>query len=275
MTEYDLRPLRLGEILDRTFSLYRRYFLLFIGISGIPRLLSLAVGFVQLWSHPGRPYRFGALDFGLMLLSFIVAVVVYLLAQGGTVVAVSEIYLGRTTSIATALRRAWEELGTLFGVVTLNGLATGAALLAFLIPGIYVGCRLLVCVPAALIEGRTPGASLGRSWNLTQGYAGRSFVIVVIYTVITLGVIALVQVPMLALVASARFNADLQRIYLALNQVVMVGAGVLIAPIFLISAAVFYFDLRVRKEAFDLQFMMDPTSERAARGGDSVPSILS
>ena len=33
-------------------------------------------------------------------------------------------------------------------------------------------------------------------------------------------------------------------------------------PFLLIASAVFYFDLRVRKEAFDLQFMMDPESER-------------
>jgi hypothetical protein len=39
MPAMDLRPLSLGEILDRTFSLYRRFFLLFIGISAIPRLL--------------------------------------------------------------------------------------------------------------------------------------------------------------------------------------------------------------------------------------------
>jgi hypothetical protein len=33
MPELDLRPLSLGEILDRTFTLYRRNFLLFFGIT--------------------------------------------------------------------------------------------------------------------------------------------------------------------------------------------------------------------------------------------------
>lgn len=36
MPELDLRPLSLGEILDRTFTLYRRNFLLFAGIIAIP-----------------------------------------------------------------------------------------------------------------------------------------------------------------------------------------------------------------------------------------------
>jgi len=36
MAAIDLRPLSLGEILDRTFSLYRNNFLLFFGITAIP-----------------------------------------------------------------------------------------------------------------------------------------------------------------------------------------------------------------------------------------------
>lgn len=42
MAQLDLRPLSLGEILDRTFSLYRRHFMLFLGITAIPNLLVLA-----------------------------------------------------------------------------------------------------------------------------------------------------------------------------------------------------------------------------------------
>ena len=33
MNTFDLRPLSVGEILDRTFTLYRRHFWLFIGIA--------------------------------------------------------------------------------------------------------------------------------------------------------------------------------------------------------------------------------------------------
>jgi hypothetical protein len=40
MAALDLRPLSLGELLDRTFSLYRRNFWLFLGILRIPYLVS-------------------------------------------------------------------------------------------------------------------------------------------------------------------------------------------------------------------------------------------
>ena len=36
MGNLELRPLSVGEILDRTFTLYRGNFILFVGISAIP-----------------------------------------------------------------------------------------------------------------------------------------------------------------------------------------------------------------------------------------------
>ena len=39
MAALDLRPLSLGELLDRTFFLYRRHFLLFVGIAAMPQLI--------------------------------------------------------------------------------------------------------------------------------------------------------------------------------------------------------------------------------------------
>ena len=38
----DLRPMSVGELLDLTFSLYRKRFLLFVGIMAIPQLFALA-----------------------------------------------------------------------------------------------------------------------------------------------------------------------------------------------------------------------------------------
>jgi hypothetical protein len=115
MAELDLRPLSLGEVLDRTFSLYRRNFLLFLGIAAIPELLTLAFQLAQLFMQPRpgtatvvlRSPSQTALSPGMgtiMLIGFFVGLLVYLVAylfsQGGTVYAVSELYLGRTTTIA-------------------------------------------------------------------------------------------------------------------------------------------------------------------------------
>jgi hypothetical protein len=42
----NLRPMNLGEILDRTFQIYRAKFLVFVGIAAIPALVMMALNFI-------------------------------------------------------------------------------------------------------------------------------------------------------------------------------------------------------------------------------------
>ncbi|MDQ2776077.1 MAG: glycerophosphoryl diester phosphodiesterase membrane domain-containing protein [Acidobacteriota bacterium] len=284
MTRLELRPLTLGEILDRTFTLYRRHFLLFIGIAAIPQVLVLAVNLIFLLSgaKTGRvtpasaaALGYAGLAFVLALITLVVAIIAYLFSQGGTIFAVSELYLGRSTSIAASLKRVWADIGSLFGVLVLNGLVIGVGILLLIVPGIYFACRLLVCVPSALIEGRGPSESLSRSWNLTRGCAGRAFVILLIFMAISVAIGALAGGPFGYIVATVK-DPEVLRMWMIVAQIVNSIASVLVTPVLLIATSVFYFDLRVRKEAFDLQFMMDPHSERTTgSGSQSVPSILS
>ena len=58
MAALDLRPLSLGEILDRSFSLYRENFWLFVGIVAIPHLFTLAFKWLSSpWRRPRYPCR--------------------------------------------------------------------------------------------------------------------------------------------------------------------------------------------------------------------------
>ena len=140
MATLDLRPLSLGEILDRTFALYRSHFALFLGITAIPQLLVLALRLAQLFlvpapqgnsrAMPGSTAApaVSALAVGgsivVGILAIVVALVAYLLSQGATVSAVADLYLGRTPTIGASFQKVRRDLGTLFGVVTLNGLVT-------------------------------------------------------------------------------------------------------------------------------------------------------
>src|SRR5207248_8589713 len=167
MADLDLRPLSLGETLDRTFTLYRKHFLLFAGITAIPQLLVLALRLAQtlFMTSPAARRNLpveqlqagtsnGLLAFGIVgvIVGLMVYLVAYLFAQGGTVFAVSDLYLGKSTTIGASLGRMRGQLGSLFGVILLNGLAVMGAFILQIIPGIYVACRLLTCVPAALLE---------------------------------------------------------------------------------------------------------------------------
>jgi len=274
MADLDLRPLSLGEILDRTFSIYRKNFLLFVGITAIPQLLVLALRLAQtLFFFPvgqrnvpgeqlqGRPGFGGLVALGIVgvIVGVVVYLVAYLFAQGGTVFAVSELYLGRTTTIGAALGRMRGQLGSLFGVLMLNGLVAGLAFLLLIIPGIYVACRLITCVPAALLEDLGPRSSLERSWGLTKDYAGRAFVINLLYFVLAYAAAFLFTLPFGVAIALSAKNPEALRLWTAISHLGEFVGEVLVSPILTIATAVFYYDLRVRKEAFDLQFMMNPT----------------
>jgi hypothetical protein len=279
MADLDLRPLSLGEILDRTFSLYRRNFLLFIGITAIPQLMVLASNLAQtLWkgsvaskAAPGQMIAMGAT---LVIVGLIIYFVAYLFAHGATVYAVSDLYLGRSTSIGASLRRMQGQAGILFGVLLLNGLATLAGFILLIIPGFYVACRLITSVPAALLEQLGPSESLSRSFALTRDNAGRAFVIYFLYFALFYGFFLLLVGPFLFAMALSVKNPGMLRTWQALSQFGSFFATTLVTPFFTIATAVFYYDLRVRKEAFDLQMMMNP-NESVAPAAAGLPSMLS
>jgi hypothetical protein len=270
---FDLRPLSIGDILDRTFLLYRRYFPLFLGITAIPQVLVLAWNLARtLTASAGNPtltLALGAYNIALTFLGLILAVMAYLFAQGATVLAVSELYLGKSTSISASLKRVWDDFGPLFGVIALNGLVVGFGFLLLVIPGIYLMCRLLVCVPAALIENRGPRESLDRAFDLTRANAGRAFVILLLSAVLTYAATALFVIPITIATLTAAHDPNKLRLYTALTQISTTVAGILVTPVALIATSIFYYDLRVRKEGFDLEFMMNPDAPQAPRSSAS------
>jgi len=281
MAELDLRPLSLGEILDRTFALYRRNFLLFFGITALPQLLVLGFNLSQmlLTGRLGAPKVLSGSSIGLgiigMLMGLIVYLVAYLFAHGGTVYAVSDLYLGRSTSIGASLRRMRGQAGSLLGVLILNGLVVAVAFIFLIVPGVYMACRLITCVPAALLENRGPRESLERSFALTKDNAGRSFVIYLLYFSILYAMFFLLAFPFLLAIAFSAKNPAMVTWWTILMQVGNSLAAILVTPIFTIASTVFYYDLRVRKEAFDLQIMMNPNEGALPAASTGLPSILS
>ncbi|HTS11224.1 MAG TPA: hypothetical protein VMH00_03830 [Candidatus Limnocylindrales bacterium] len=264
MAETDLRPMTLGELLDRTFTLYRNNFLLFAGIIALPLLayMGVSIGFT-VWTsgmtttrgNPAlNPAYIGGVFLGLFV-GFAIYMVMIEMAHAATVFAVSDLYLGRTPTVRQSFARLKGRILRLLGVAILCGLIVGAGFIALFIPGIILACRLAVAVPVTMLEDEYPAAAISRSMELTKGFAMQVFLIGLLIWVISFGVSMLFQSPFFFLIAMQK-NGLLPLGMQILQHLCTFLAAVLVGPIGTIAFALMYYNLRVRKEAFDLQHLM-------------------
>ncbi|OLE76108.1 MAG: hypothetical protein AUG02_05990 [Chloroflexi bacterium 13_1_20CM_2_70_9] len=298
-----LRPLGVGDILDRVFNLYRGRPLLFLALAAIPYFVFvLVLGVLLLIGAAGALATFGtrlfsgtqptpaeiagiigaAFVFGLIIL--IAAIVIFSTQSGALIQASADRYLGRETTIGAAFRAGlraaprifgagllvflglailWIVLLAIAGVLTAVTQQTAVGVLAFvaascigLVVTIYLAASWLVAPVVVTLEGVGPTTALDRSWKLADGHRWRILGIQLLLLVLQLVLSGLI---------SALFIVGLsqdQTVQVIVQQLVNFAANIVWAPIQWAAFTVFYYDLRVRKEAFDLQVAAEalPTS---------------
>ena len=242
-----LRPLSVGEILDVSFTLYRRHFAVLGTIavlcSGMPVLLSLYI------EASGGVIR----NLALTLLYYMIFTVLSSIATAATVFVVSESYLGRSITPGIALQRARPVLGRLIACSLLLAIVVGFGFLFFLVPGIVMLCGLLLAFPSLVLEpGLTPTGALSRSWSLTRGSRLRMLGLLV--TLMVLLYVPIVAVGALATIFAPEGGSGSLTPGI-LTLAVMGVMQMLLYPLLYCVLTVAYYDLRVRKEGFDLEVL--------------------
>lgn len=251
MASPDLRPLSVGEILDVAFQLFRRLFAPLVVIQVVCTAVPVAVN-VYVQASGGTEQNF-TLTMGVMVLSIVLSAI----AMTASIHLISAHYLGKTLTAGEALARAMGNLGAAVAVSLMVGLLVGVGILLLVVPGIILLCGLVVALQALVLEPDTGATqALSRSWQLTKGHKGRMFGLL-------LAIVAITMVPALALGALAGVGAGAG----ALTGAEAVGAFALalialgailqmvLYPYLYCAVTVAYYDLRVRKEAFDLQVL--------------------
>ena len=262
MSDVDLRPMTLGEVLDRTFKLYRSNFWLFAGIIAVPFLVLLVIniGVAGLGIGTGRAVAGGlpspgllagmiggGLTFGLLYLFLLGA------AQAATVFAVSDLYLGRPTGLRECYKRVGAKAIRVILILILTGLTVMVGFLLLIIPGFILMCRTAIAVPVSMLEDTKSIRSIERSMELTKGYSGQVFIIFLMVWVLTWIVAMIFQTPF-ALLIQTQHTVSFGT--LLLQHLSSFISQVLVGPIATIAFSLMYYNLRVRKEAFDIQHLM-------------------
>jgi membrane-anchored glycerophosphoryl diester phosphodiesterase (GDPDase) len=159
------------------------------------------------------------------------------------------VYLGSPVTISGTYRYALSRLPSILWITVLTTLATLLGLVLLIIPGIIALVRLAFAPVALVVEGhRGPGA-LRRSWRLTKGFFWRTLGTIVLSGLIVAIVSGIASIP--GEIAVQALGPDAWPISALVNML----ATVLVTPFGMVVIVLLYFDLRIRKEGFDIEVM--------------------
>jgi hypothetical protein len=147
------------------------------------------------------------------------------------------------------------------GAMAALGLAILVVMVGFIaamVWAVIAYCRYALAVPACAIENLPIKYALIRSKFLTKGNLGRVFVVYLLTTVIAIALGGLLQAPIyMSGNFSFRTGLHFTPAVLAWTYASNFIGAMIAGPIAAIAMALVYYDERVRKEAFDLQLMME------------------
>ena len=256
-----LRPLEIGDMLDETFRMYRRHFLLFAGISLLLAVPSAALyGLAFAWFSVALRDTTGTdLSYLTPLIAtagagFLVTLAILPFTNAAVMYAACESALGRPVTLGGVfsgiLRRYFPLLGYWL-LFTVTGLLAALLCVAPLVLWVWVFVGWIIVTPAMFIENISLGAAMRRSWQLVRGRWWRTFLVLFLMLIVW-------YVARVALDAFLQLGQFLLAIVLSpfiVAGVTLAGAelvSALVSPVLQILIVLIYFDLRVRREALDL-----------------------
>jgi len=279
MTGQRLRPLGLGDIFDEGFDLYKRNFVFLLLVTSLavvpldilldlfsPRLMSTVFDLFGVTENSDAAWTWLVVS----LVKLTLFLPFFLLAVTPLVAAAAGRYLERDQTLWQIYRPFLRRLPGLLLLLLLDGavLIFGAAfcLFGWFVPAV----QFFFSLHAFVIESKGPGKALGRSGSLIGGYAGRVFNCLFLLGLITWVISLGVTFPLSYLVDSAlNLTPGAQSLYGGVTGAGQPGEQQIVAPIsnglahlvlipFLVCVVtVLYYDLRVRKEGFDVELLAE------------------
>lgn len=268
------QPMSFVDILDGMFMLYRQHFRLFFGIVAVYIVIGLGFDLISVSAVTGAAPTTGIV---ITVFAGIGSFVVSFLVAAGLVYASALVYLDRDITAQNALRQAWRRFFSLLGSAILWGLVVGGLSVTIIgIPfAIYFSVRWGLYSLPVLFEGTTARNALRRSTELVRGTWWRILGIMLAVSVIAFMIAFILQVSfgfILTLIGVAELEGAtswdmIRRLFMplpnevgwfpyAIRRFVSVTIGGLALPIGIIGSTLLYFDLRIRKEGFDIEMQV-------------------
>jgi hypothetical protein len=241
-----------GVLLDRAFRLYSQNFSLMLGITAaayVPLYSIMLLVQSSLSSHIEASETKLIAVLSQLVFVIVWATLAFPIAVGAGTYAISERYLGNEVTIGAALGRALKRLWTLSMAQVSVTIRVFIGILLLIIPGILWSLSYSLVVPVVLVEGHQAAPSLRRSRDLVKGYRKKVFaVLVVVYVlqwVLGFGLGSLVEFVFAADSSSGN----------TIESALSTLLSIFITPFGIVAEILLYYDLRIRKEGFDLEIL--------------------
>ena len=262
----DLRERSLGGILDETFALYGGQAWRYMGLVAVVRA-PLAIAAFALAALVGSGTAGLMIDIVIWAFG---AVAIYAACAW----AVGQHYVSGKFDLRACYTRAWWRAISLGGlglaaavssaVIMLlargPSTATAVALSAALfVVGIYLWPT---AVQSVVVEGRRTLGALRRSFGLVTGSWWRLGAIAMVVGLVIIGLSILVTLPFVAL--ALMVSADRSPVAMLLFTLSVELMYVVVMPVVFIAGTLTYYDLRVRKEEYDIETLSREMGAAAA-----------
>ncbi|MGH9041572.1 MAG: hypothetical protein ACRDZ3_15235 [Acidimicrobiia bacterium] len=270
-----LRPLSVGEILDVSLKIWLRHFVVLAKIVLFvvapvqivaSLLLASAIPDSDLFFDPSAfdtsaetvedPFAdFDGGDAAAVFAAFGVVTILsglaFVFSSAAALRAVTVAYLGGAPDWRDSLRLALNRVGPLLALSILMGLGMTLGFVLCLAPGVWLAVGWSLAFVALLAEDIGATDSLRRSWRLVKGRWWATFGVLLIAFLLNVVVDQIVSIPF----AIGSIFSPNSVIGFGLSAVAAIISDVITTPFVAAVFVLVYFDLRVRKEGFDLALL--------------------
>ena len=179
-----------------------------------------------------------------------------LLVTAGVLKAVGSAYVGRDVTAGESFRFGLGKVHSVLWIMILFTLGIAVGFLLLILPGIWLMVAWAFALPALVFEGVRGSKALGRSFGLVRKHWWHAFGALLLGYVL----IFVVQLLLPLLVGAIGSSIDDVILYNGLLDIVLGLLNLFVFPFFAALLTVIYYDLRVRKEGYDVQLLTQELS---------------
>ncbi len=306
-TPHVIRPMTLGEILDKAIRLYRQNFLTFVGIFAIPYIpmviiqMVFSVLYTTTLMGPNSlqntdPTMVMGLGIATIISSVVFLIANFILVSGFATAAITRAvannYMDKPIGILDSYRGISGSVWKLIWTIVLCTLLLFLVLIWSIVPivGWFSGPGILfflgwivtpLVAPIIILEKRGITQSIRRAWDLGRSrfwwLIGYTLVLSLLGQLIVTGPVFLLSAILrIALSSIPDMGYEMQTMVdTIVSNLLTMSLGLLYSPLQLTMMTVVYFDLRARSEGLDLALQLSSLNENQTEPSPALPEIAS